>query len=248
MPLERLKQQLLLHGLTCLRTAHPQYVASLEAQVLAGASFEQLRDEVAKYPTPRFEPWSEIFRLVVEVDLAGWRMSNSLKLLGFAPDQVQLDQMGVTASAWTDYHRMMWLVSSDGLLERMECLVKRVYREWIGSSEDKKSDLRSTLDVLKPHRDRVCSLRDAEVHGLGQRDASRQKPSTDVFRQKRHFEEWAVMGTWYGPLVLGGQYHQFQARWHGFFSEFSLTCTQAVEEAGRRLAEAVPWEEVAKRG
>gem|GEM_PF-4741192 len=120
MPLERLKQQLLLHGLTCLRTAHPQYVASLEAQVLAGASFEQLRDEVAKYPTPRFEPWSEIFRLVVEVDLAGWRMSNSLKLLGFAPDQVQLDQMGVTASAWTDYHRMMWLVSSDGLLERME--------------------------------------------------------------------------------------------------------------------------------
>lgn len=175
--MEPLRTELMGRALALLQSRHPTYVGRFREVVSSGGTYNAAHEAVAAIPTPTFQDWANIFRLLFEVDLAAYRAGSALRQLASVPSEESLTSLGMTLGAWVDYQRIGWLVHESGMLERAAALTKRLYRKWIQNKVKRAPAPDQLLQPIEEMQAKVDRFRNTEVHALEPRGPDDLRPS-----------------------------------------------------------------------
>ena len=167
------------------------------------------------------------------------RVRSALKLHGTRVDEGVLSRWSMNEGSWVDYQHAAWTLFMDGLLERLNKLLKQACRElvkpfrsdWQGVENGLCSSVTGALSHLGKMRDPIA-------HGGG---------PIGALAEERLLEMTVVLGVWYDPLYLLEKQRDSQAKWQGRMHEATLLVFAQIERSLEELNQAVPWEDVQRK-
>ena len=225
-----------------LQEGHPEYVSTIIGKLNETGDFEQALDAVKELPTDAgFSKWRPLLTDALDVELAIDQLKTSLKLLKVIPltDVISNEGIFISQGSWIHYHLNAWIFWMDGLLERVDKLVKQTVRTLLRPNNPHyrliESEILESVHLLS---DKVGKVRDPLAHGGG------------------FIEAPSEQGLWEGLvliLTLAGSNRDlnfddicksmvpFHARWYKFLDRNTTIVLARIEDVFKKFNTYLEW-------